>query len=169
MSFYLVDSWTQDGVYNGKELIFFNSEIEKIEFSKKYYEKYWEKVFYFKPKSLKEVIAYIYHTNDISYGISSNIVHKEIKEIFDEIVLNFGLDFINEKFPNEDMNNEFIDSIQILIDEMEGELMEEFNNHNLDCGSGDYGKTDWEISYDDETSKWDDETDNSWRIENDFG
>jgi hypothetical protein len=79
----------------------------------------------------------------------------------------FG-ELLNVEFPNETINSDFIDRvIQECHNMFLEDLEEAYGNESRNSHPIPY--LDWERSCEDETQKWDDETNGSWRIENDFG
>lgn len=168
MTFYVCDSFNEQGHYSGRKVLFFNSEVEKIDFSEEFYEKNGEDAGFHLCNSLKEIIV------DISIGryvFNDYNRYKEIDEIYNDIISKFGVDFVHEKFPKEELTIEFIKSIEDECDKFlhDSEISIYENEVEYDDDS------DGELFYDNETAFYDnemqrwDEENPTWRIENDFG
>lgn len=172
MPFYVCISFNEKGEYSGREAMFFNNEAEKIDFSKEFYEKYGEDSSCILCNSLKEIIANVKFAIDLC---SWQIRNKEIVEIHDDIIRKFGLDFIHENFPTEEMNAEFVSSVEDECDRLGQEFMAEYYETEFDSSGCPKEEKYYDDdnnskeSYDNELRRWDEETDGSWRIENDFG
>lgn len=171
MAFYLVPTNDKNNEYKLYKPYFFNSEKERIQFYKAYFIEHGDKLIPNYYDTLREVIAAIFVQHHFGSHFS-NVREREIVEIYNDLVLDFGLEFIKEKFPNEKMNDAFIKDVELTSEKMINDTISDFYENHAKYDESDYrkeGHSDWEISYDDETSKWDDETGGSWRNDNDFG
>ena len=83
-------------------------------------------------------------------------------------------DLLVKEFPNQipisvDDLNTFIEKIKDSQSEMYEDALDAWHKSENEGSDFNDKNSDWQQSYDDETSKWDRETGGSWRDENDFG
>lgn len=162
MPFFVFNISNHREQYSDFNIKFFNSEVEKDDFINSNLEKS-EKVYFLKSETLLDII-----TNKTFETHENCATTDDVVDIYTQFIIEFGTDLIKKEFPNEDVGREFIHGVIKECDKIQNDMMEEVYE-TMDQQDYSNKKADWEISYDDETSKWDDETDGSWRIENDFG
>ncbi|MDP3434113.1 MAG: hypothetical protein Q8T04_14270 [Bacteroidota bacterium] len=84
----------------------------------------------------------------------------------------FGEDLLMKEFPNERFDQELIERVEKMIDDYNEENYKYYLEHGLDDERSEYENypenPEIEASLD-EIRRWDEETDGSWRIANDFG
>lgn len=147
--------------YVNFNVIHFDSNEEKDAFFKSNLKK-GDKITYLKSDTLLDIISqknYELNLNDGTYEDVLAVVDK-FKEEFGEL--------ISLEFPAETLNRDFINRVIDECDNMHSEIMFDSledvkkNNHTLNSNG-------WEESCQDEPEKWDEETDGSWKVGNDFG
>lgn len=139
----------------------FYSDVEKDSFFKSHLKK-GDKLSFLKSDTLLSVIT---HKN---FEINQNCgTYEEILDIVVKFNEEFG-ELVNAEFPSETVDRDFINRVIEECDNIQSDIMfdalgyDQKNNQPLH-------NNDWSESSQDETQKWDNETDGSWREANDFG
>lgn len=161
MPFYMFNIENPKEGYVDFYLRHFHSEVEKDSFIKSCL-KQGDKVSFLKSDTLLSIIT---HKN---FEINQNSGTKEdILDIVREFKEEFG-ELVSTEFPNEKVNADFIQNVIEECDDILLEIMTEEFGH-AKRNNPPLHHNDWSESSQDETQKWDNETDGSWREANDFG
>ena len=158
MPFYLITGGnTRDGFFY--EVEYYNNE-EELKVSIEDNDISWKTKF----EKIDTYFKFIYCHCD--FDSDAELIIKETNEKYGNLIIN---EFPNQIPNNQEGLNEFIEKIEVSQREMLEDGLEGW--HQSEMNGNDYyeKRSDWQQSYDDETAKWDRETDGSWRNENDFG
>ena len=152
-------------LYTDLYIKFFNDDIEKKEFLKSTLEKNDELIFLKSDTLINIVTAKV---NDVKNEMARS---EDVYLEYDELIREFGIELINKEFPNDVVDADFVEKVLEECDKIFEEMKEDYYENYARFESFDHfeGKSDWEISYDEETDKWDKETDGFWRIGDDIG
>ena len=100
------------------------------------------------------------------FDSDAELVIKETNEKYGNLIIN---EFPNQIPKNNDELNAFVNKINKNQREMYEDALDAWHESEINSFNSNENNSDWQQSYDDETSKWDRETGGSWRAENDFG
>ncbi|HRE76238.1 MAG TPA: hypothetical protein PLL09_00290 [Flavobacterium sp.] len=162
MPFFVFNISNHHENYSDYHVKFFNTELEKDDFINSILE-VGEKVYFQKSDTLLDIIS------RIAFDTFENTpTTHQVVDVYMQFIDKFGLNLVNTEFPNELVGVEFINNVIIEYEKISNYIMDQAHETMSQKEYVDQ-QSDWETSYDDETRKWDDETDGSWRTGNDFG